>query len=423
MGNPTFNNHNQGNVTINSGKHSASNQTIYGPYVPEGTSYGDLAMHGGVIHKSTPTGSLFNQDLHGHLVPPTGYLLEGLKQDKDQLKFLKEQKLITVAEGSATSILKLETILGSVIMTEGVRGAEASGTAFLLKTPEGVALVSAGHVFWQFLFFNNGVCSADFRKLKLLFGNMNGSKEGEEAVKLLALGSVRGSIGKDGKRWFLPSGVSQDSAPGEDYCFLLLDITEGELREMGLSCLECGEGDYLGIKHGDVCSIYGHPGGNAREGQAKSCRPLRISYGIERDGAVVFPADKFQEKSKRAHHYFDYDSLAGNSGSPVIGRGSGGSNYAVKAIHILGCERQVNGAQSLQAWRAWIEPAMELKVSTSVGVSTPLFSARCGSSVNGGCSNAAAVCCVDNCGQYFCQSCSETHREFLGDHRVLDILQ
>ena len=58
-------------------------------------------------------------------------------------------------------------------------------------------------------------------------------------------------------------------------------------------------------KKDGLVAMVGHPGTGATDGGKM---PLRLSYGIEKS----FIAQTI---------FFDYDSLGGNSGSPVIGRG------------------------------------------------------------------------------------------------------
>ena len=54
---------------------------------------------------------------------------------------------------------------------------------------------------------------------------------------------------------------------------------------------------------------------------------------------------------------YDNDTLPGNSGSPVIGRGTrDGSCYAVKGIHVAGTEYDRNKAQGLQSLANWLRP-------------------------------------------------------------------
>ena len=137
----------------------------------------------------------------------------------------------------------------------------------------------------------------------------------------------------------------------EDYAFLLLSTTEVQLRAMGLSYLECATGDYLNYREGEVVSIFGHPGGNAREGPERSLRPLRMSFGREKGVHSKNPNLLMS----------DYDSLGGNSGSPVIGRGSRGGdcNYAVKGIHVRGKEGRDNASQKLSSMNKWKGDATE----------------------------------------------------------------
>ena len=175
---------------------------------------------------------------------------------------------------------------------------------------------------------------------------MNGDVTGEEAIQKLTLAEfntkfdTKGSIACGGKLRVL----NQDQEIREeridrdmDFCVLTLHRAdnEQELMGMGLSWLECGDGDYLDPRKGEVVSIYGHP-----EIQEEPTRPLRLSYGKEKESST---ADSL---------IFDYDSLEGSSGSPVVGRGSiSGTNYAVKGIHVgsVGNRRsKKNRAQGLK---------------------------------------------------------------------------
>ena len=87
------------------------------------------------------------------------------------------------------------------------------------------------------------------------------------------------------------------------------DLIKKKLEKMGLAWLQCGNGEYLNHKPGDVVSIYGYPG---KEATKNGRRLLRPSCGKEMPppgGASGFL-------------FYDNDTLPGNSGSPVIGRGS-----------------------------------------------------------------------------------------------------
>ena len=72
-------------------------------------------------------------------------------------------------------------------------------------------------------------------------------------------------------------------------------------------------------------------------------RPLRMSYGKEEE--IPAAGSDFL--------YYDNDTFPGNSGSPVIGRGSKNGDYAVKGINIRG-DVGINTAQGLQKLKDWI---------------------------------------------------------------------
>ena len=94
----------------------------------------------------------------------------------------------------------------------------------------------------------------------------------------------------------------------------MLDVGSKQLSQLGLEALECAEGQQLDFERGNVASIIGHPVGREKRSQ----HPLRIAYGkeMEDQGYAI---------------RFTYDSISGNSGSPVFGRG-----YKVKEIHVFG---------------------------------------------------------------------------------------
>ena len=130
-----------------------------------------------------------------------------------------------------------------------------------------------------------------------------------------------------------------------DFCILVLDDKRAEEKlekEMGLAWLECATGDDLDYKD-DVVSIFGHP----QVGKAPK-RPLRMSYGREENP---------DSEDKPDSLYFEYDALEGDSGSPVVGRGSEkGTSYAVKGIHTgsEGKRFKKNRAQGLKRLSDWI---------------------------------------------------------------------
>ena len=83
-----------------------------------------------------------------------------------------------------------------------------------------------------------------------------------------------------------------------------------------------------------MVAIVGHPGDDGWV----SAWPRRLSYGKELsdNGTCI---------------HFDYDSLGGNSGSPVFGR-----DYKVKGIHTgaISGKKKKNKAQKVDNIKAWV---------------------------------------------------------------------
>ena len=384
------------NVTENHGKFASSGNTYHGDVVFVETR----------VEQCSSPKLCFDPSLHSHLVPPPE-LLEKLPEKEKQFLsgILDEQALRTVTAGAATSIIKFDTIQRSVCMIEGPE----CGSGFLIKTPEGeMALMSAGHIFRSAVSEDQGEIKCDFGKFKLFFGNADGQANGEMAIKRCTLGNPRGSIGHRRHRWFVPNGTKEPLLDEEDYAFLLLSTTEAQLRGMGLSYLECGTGDYLNYREGELVSIFGHPGGNAREGPEKSLRPLRMSFGKEKGVHSRNPNLLMS----------DYDSLGGNSGSPVIGRGSGGGdcNYAVKGIHVKGGKGRCNASQSLSAMNKWRGDA--------TGAPAPVVCHLCETDTPPSSSPAVFYCytcqTAQHSGLYLCSTCNTAqHSGRLTKHHTL----
>ena len=205
------------------------------------------------------------------------------------------------------------------------------------------------------------IIELDFSRCELLFGNIDGDEDGVRAIrtsptkdpltlaKLNTKMKLRGSIALGGKRRVLDSlnqVYMEDETVDDtwDFCILVLEDEHAEkkLKEMDLAWLECGKGDYLNYKKGDVAAIYGHP----QIGREEK-RPLRHSWGKELEGSKKNPDSL----------YFEYDSLECSSGSPVVGRGSeNGTSYAVKGIHTRaeGTRFKKNRAQGLKGLSNWI---------------------------------------------------------------------
>ena len=171
-----------------------------------------------------------------------------------------------------------------------------------------------------------------------------------------------GSISCNGRRSIVQSGeilrcedVKSKDEKLEDYCALLLDHenVENKLLDLGLDYLQCGEDDYLESTKGGLVVLFGHPGQGAEE--RNSNRPLRISFGREKDPYVT--KNYFPKKDVDNFLFYDNDTLEGNSGSPVIGRGDLTTNQAfcVKGIHTLGSKlKNTNQAQKIKHIKKWI---------------------------------------------------------------------
>ena len=97
--------------------------------------------------------------------------------------------------------------------------------------------------------------------------------------------------------------------------------------------------------------------------------PLRVSYGKEK--VVSSFCGLPVHATNKSHLCYDIDTLPGNSGSPIIGRGANDpkvwgyleSSYSVKAIHILGGSSN-NYGQGLMNMDQWIKPLQQSSVST-----------------------------------------------------------
>ena len=117
----------------------------------------------------------------------------------------------------------------------------------------------------------------------------------------------------------------------------------------GLPC--GGKENYLKREPKDsLLSIFGHPlVDNDPHPQ------LRISWGMEKYEGHIDPDH---------HIFYDVDTLGGNSGSPVIGRGSKDGQYEVKAIHIRGTGgNKLNSGQGLMHMGEWIKPQQQAESS------------------------------------------------------------
>ena len=275
-------------------------------------------------------------------------------------------------------IPKISTFLRSIctITAPGERqGHVERGTGFLAFVPAigGICFFSAGHVFKRVIKARPEETLDELNKCIVTFGNFDGHLHWQASSRLgmlepmslkvffESLGSYYGSIYDSGTLKVFKKGdgpqAPRYSFTDEDYCAILLngsclDDVKRDIGALGLSYLECGQGDYLDYKRGGIVQVVGHP---SVDDSNKD--PLRISIGHERSGV----GDKL---------YVDYDSLGGNSGSPVIGRGHKSNipgmdqAYKVKAIHIRGTasqgntlETNTNCSQGIRNVQSWISYA------------------------------------------------------------------
>ena len=307
--------------------------------------------------------------------------------EREQEPFLEQQpQKRTTLDGLNKSMLrclpKMETILNSVCLIRWTEVEEGeivpyTGTGFLASIPDmGIAFISAGHNFISKWLNNDLNTNFGVTNHVLYFGNLKGvnNPNGWNAnprhgtivnmSSFLKQFNARGSISYNGRKILVQGGevikyetAQLDEERSEDYCALLLDHehVKNELLQIGLDYLQCGQHDYLDCEQGGIVVLFGHPADGAEEENGH--RPLRMSFGVESDPDHV--KKNFQGKETYADNFlfYDNDTLAGHSGSPVIGRGNVSSNqaYCVKGIHVSASElEKTNQAQKLKNLTKWI---------------------------------------------------------------------
>ena len=227
------------------------------------------------------------------------------------------------------------------------------GTVFLAKVPGvGICMLTAGHNFEALLNEKPTVQTMNLlNKYKVWFANLNGILPAEELTnselevgkpmnlkKFLERFDFHGSICFGPRRKVFKktdTGIETSFDKGQcngDYAAFILNHSniEDELANLGLNFLECATGRELGIDRNNVATIIGHPGHHSWDKF-----PTRISYGKE--------IDETDDTIK-----LDYDSLGGNSGSPVFGK-----CYKIKGIHVTGSSNH-NSAQKINNVGEWI---------------------------------------------------------------------
>ena len=234
----------------------------------------------------------------------------------------------------------------------------AFGTIFITRVPEvGLCLLSAGHNFKTILEdITVQMVMGILSNFRVKFGDIDGNIPDDSLAGELKCGEpmnlkiffeefcVGGSIQFNGKRIIFKRNEDQlvtefkvGFEQHSDYCTILLhDKIETRMDELGLAFLDCGTGRQLEHKPGSTVMIIGHPAREEPRGSNKF--PRRPSYGLEKDS--------YAEGTKIA---CNYDSLPGNSGSPIFG-----DHYKVKGIHVSGGEN-VNYMQKITDIKSWID--------------------------------------------------------------------
>ena len=230
---------------------------------------------------------------------------------------------------------------------------DGCGTAFLADVPDlGVCLLSVGHNF-ESLFKEpeNNVMNA-LNNFMVWFGNFDGviPDDGEPSDKLekgkpmnlrlfLEKFGRCGSSCLDGNRLVFRKSSNVVKTTREEiedeqqdyFAMLLGDEIRHMVDELGIDILNCGHAQDIKYKKGSVATLVGHPGHKDWK-----FMPLRLGYGKEIG-------------ETRSYLHFNYDSLPGNSGSPVFGRG-----YKVKGIHQGGLRGKRNQAHKITNVVDWI---------------------------------------------------------------------
>ena len=296
----------------------------------------------------------------------------------DYIKKCKTEESITTIFGlvpeNPDDIPKISSFLRSIctITAPGIQpGKMEIGTGFIALVPTiGICFFSAGHCIERALKAQSNNTLDELGRCIITFGNLDGKINSQASSELgilkpmslrsfLERFSYYGSICFKGTLKILKENGGPQEPENvtnkQDYCAILLrgsypQDAKNTLNSLGLSYLECGQEDYLDYKDDGIVQIVGHPAIPNRDDQ-----PMRISPGHEK-GAID---DKL---------YVDYDSLAGASGAPVLGRGHKSSQpgmdqaYKVKAIHIKGkansgsdIEKNYNCAQSIKNVHSWIK--------------------------------------------------------------------
>ena len=339
-----------------------------------------MGNHLGDSSSSTTSGNVVNifSTILDRLEDDQKSFLEDAKTKQKESGLEVETTIADLIPSNPTDIIKLQTVISSICMIRDKTMLHAVSTGFVAYAPNiGIVFCSAGHNF-EDLLESRGIGELD--KYIIHFGNIEGNiitdadvvsppTKGKPMLlkEFLCMFHVDGSIGFNGKRKLVKElndslhvKDESNSDGEEDYCALRLNHTnvKGELRRLGLDWLEFGTCNYLDYHRKGLATIVGHPGEKATEYSSVGARkkPLRLSFGKE----------KRARPPCRNKLHFEYDSLGGNSGSPVIGRGykdptnNADQAYKVKGIHIGGNSGipenidAYNYAQKITKLEAWI---------------------------------------------------------------------
>ena len=287
-------------------------------------------------------------------------------RENEQLKFLSENNGEDVLESMISGarpndLLTFKKLINSIALVRDVPN-YLCGTMFLAKVEGlGVCLFGAGHIFESILHGRSTqITLKQLQSFWASFGDIDGDISNTCPEESLEKGrpmnlklffdkfAICGSIRYKGKRkafnrindkW-ITDFKSDLEKPIDYFAMLLKSEIENHLDDLGLEILRVASGSSLKHRLDKVVTIIGHPGHEDWEKY-----PRRISYGLEKG-----VQDSLTKLSST------YDSLPGNSGSPVFGE-----NYQVKGIHVSG-GASVNYMQNLEDIEEWIEVGRNLSV-------------------------------------------------------------
>ena len=239
-------------------------------------------------------------------------------------------------------------------------------TAFMADVDDTKVLMGAGHSFKP---LKSGEILDNF---KLIFGNLTGTTETN--ADTLSIGQLRKEyettlvVRFNGMMITDNTTVENGLAEAVDFFCLILhkpkqtcsQETQTKLKSLG--ALPVAEGTALKPKAEELLLIIGHPNAAASNPQTPDAKPLRLDLGIE------------MPKTLPERFLYNMNTCGGNSGSPVIARGSPNHSYRVKGIHVQGFSKddikddQFNRAQCLSSILGVIKPMIKKKVILVISI-------------------------------------------------------